>query len=80
MLLQLFITRHFILERFSIYTAFFSLPSLPEAAQGERRRISPKGRTALLAAGALAYFLFAAREGFHGVYPYHGVWERALPR
>ena len=80
LLLQLFITRHFILERFSIYTAFFSLLSLPEAALGEGRRISPKGRTALLAAGALAYFLFAAREGVHGVYPYHGVWERALPR
>ena len=80
LLLQLFITRHFILERFSIYTAFFSLLSLPEAALGEGRRISPNGRTALLAAGALAYFLFAAREEFHGVYPYHGVWERALPR
>ena len=32
----------------------------------------------LLIAAALAYFLFAASQGFHGVYPYHGVWTRAL--
>ena len=35
-------------------------------------------RTALLIAAALAYFLFAASQGFHGVYPYHGVWTREL--
>lgn len=76
LLVQLFITRHFILERLSIYTAFFSLLSLPEAvrASGERRA----GLwTALVVFFGLAYLLFAASQGFHGAYPYHGVWSRA---
>lgn len=76
LLVQLFITRHFILERLSIYTAFFSLLSLPEAvrASGERRA----GLwTALVVLFGLAYLLFAASQGFHGAYPYHGVWSRA---
>lgn len=78
LLIQIFITRHFILERLSIYIAIFSLLALPEAARLPDRRFSPKARTALLLAGAFAYFLFAAWDGFHGVYPYHGVWDRAL--
>lgn len=78
LLVQLFITRHFILERLSIYTAIFSLLSLPEAvrASGERRA----GLwTALVVLFGLAYLLFAASQGFHGAYPYHGVWSRAAP-
>lgn len=78
LLIQLFITRHFILERLSIYVAMFSLLALPEAASVPCRRCSAKVWTALLTAGALAYFLFAASQGFHGVYPYHGVWDRAI--
>ena len=77
-LIQLFITRHFILERLSIYPAMFSLLALPAAAQAPCKLVSSKARTCLLIAGALAYFLFAASQGFHGVYPYHGIWERAL--
>ena len=78
MLIQLFITRHFILERLSIYPAFFCLLALPEAALlgGESRR--SRICTGILLAGGLAYFFFAASQGFHGVYPFRGVWDRAL--
>lgn len=78
LLLQSFITRHFILERLSIYVAMFALLALPEAALAPCRRLSSKARTGILIAGAFAYFLFAASRGFHGVYPYHGVWNRAI--
>lgn len=78
LLIQLFITRHFILERLSIYAAILSLAALPEAALIPEGRRSPRVRTVLLAAGGLAYFLFAVQQGFHGVYPYHGVWDRAI--
>lgn len=77
LLIQLFITRHFILERLSIYVAMFSLLALPAAALAPSQRISSRTRTGILIAGALTYFLFAASQGFHGVYPYHGIWERA---
>lgn len=78
LLLQVFITRHFILERLSIYVAFFSLLALPEAAvRPEDRRLS-RARTWMLLAGGLAYFLFAASQGFHGVYPYHSLWDQAV--
>ncbi|MBD5160678.1 MAG: EpsG family protein [Oscillibacter sp.] len=78
LLIQLFITRHFILERLSIYVAVFSLIALPEAAAAPCGRCSSRVRTGILIAGALAYFLFAASQGFHGVYPYHGVWDQAI--
>lgn len=78
LLIQLFITRHFILERLSIYAAMFSLLALPAAALAPCKRVSSKIRTGVLIAGALAYFFFAARQGFHGVYPYRGIWERAI--
>lgn len=75
LLIQVFITRHFILERLSIYTAFFSILALPEAVREVNGR---KVWTGFLAACCLAYFIFAARQGFHGVYPYHGIWNRAV--
>ena len=54
------------------------LLALPAAAQAPCKLVSSKVRTGLLIAGALAYFLFAASQEFHGVYPYHGIWARAL--
>ena len=78
LLLQLFITQHFILERLSIYVSMFSLLALPAAVCAPCGRIPPRVRTGLLIGGALAYFLFAAAQGFHGVYPYRGIWERAM--
>ena len=78
LLIQLFITRHFILERLSIYVAMFSLLALPAAVFSPCKQISQKTRIGILILGALAYFLFAVSQGFHGVYPYHGIWERVL--
>lgn len=77
LLLQIFITRHFILERLSIYVSMFSLLALPAAALAPCKRVPSKVRTGILIVGALAYFLFAATQGFHGAYPYHGIWDRA---
>ena len=78
MLIQLFITRHFILERLSIYVAMFSLLALPAAAHTPLRKCPFSVWTGLLIAGGFAYFLFAASQGFHGVYPFHGIWSQAL--
>ena len=77
MLIQIFITKHFILERLSIYVAFFSLIALPEAVNASCR-LSRKSRLLLLITGCLIYFLFAASQNFHGVYPYRGIWDKAL--
>ena len=54
------------------------LLALPAAVCAPCGRIPPRVRTGLLIGGALAYFLFAAAQGFHGVYPYRGIWERAM--
>lgn len=77
LLIQCLITQHFILERLSIYTAFFSILALPEATRKIQEQRRAKVWTGLLVVCSLAYFLFAARQGFHGVYPYHGIWSRA---
>ena len=78
LLIQLFITRHFILERLSIYAAFFSLLALTEAALLPGGRLTTRTRKLILLAGGFAYFLFSASQGFHGVYPYRGIWDRVI--
>ncbi len=78
MLIQIFITQHFILERLSIYTAFFTILALPEAVLQTGERRDPRIWTGLLLSCGAVYFLFAASRGFHGVYPYHGVWSMAI--
>lgn len=78
LLLHLFITRHFILERLSVYIAMFALLALPTAALVPYKRISSKIRISLLITGSCVYFLFAVSQGFHGVYPYRGIWDRAI--
>lgn len=78
LLIQLFITRHFLLERFSIYIALFALLALPEAALTPYSKVPSKVRITLLLLGGFAYFLFAAVQGFHDVYPYVGFWQQAL--
>lgn len=77
LLIQVFITKHFILERLSIYVAFFSLTALPEAVNAPCR-LSRKSRLMILIIGCFVYFLFAASQNFHGVYPYRGIWDKAL--
>lgn len=76
-LIQIFITKHFILERFSIYVSFFSLIALPESINAPCK-LSRKGRLAILLVGCLLYFCFAASQNFHGVYPYRGIWDKAI--
>lgn len=78
LLIQVFITRHFILERLSIYVAMSALLALPEAALVPCKRVSVRTRTGVLIVVGIAYFLFAVSQGFHGVYPYHGIWDRAI--
>jgi len=76
-LIQIFITKHFILERLSIYVSFFSLIALPESINAPSK-LSRKSRLAILLVGCLMYFCFAASQNFHGVYPYRGIWDKAL--
>jgi len=76
LLMQAFITKHFILERLSVYVAFFALAALPEAIRAADQRTA-RLRTGLLLGGGFLYFLFAASQGFHGVYPFNGIWDKA---
>ena len=48
LLIQLFITRHFILERLSVYVAIFVLLALPEAALVPCKHLPIKVRTGIL--------------------------------
>ncbi len=92
-LINIFITKHFILERFAIYPFVFSLLAIPEILWGCR---GGEGKVSLpwkkegewrlgcrhvllwfLLLG-LAWFLFAAAEGFHRVYPYVSLLDRSL--
>ncbi len=91
-LIHLFITKHFILERFAIYPFVFSLTAIPEIVASYRSagRSSAKHPRMLqkydcmillfLAFGG-AFFLFAAQKGFHHVYPYVSLLDqsRSMP-
>lgn len=77
--ISFFITRHFILERFSIYTFVFSLIIIPEIIN--RYQTNSKQRYLVLMSFLLfatLYFIFAAVKGFHHVYPYISLFERAV--
>lgn len=84
-IISLFITKHFILERFAIYPFVFSLIAIPEIISSYQK----KGRDSkpvltyhrvlflfLIFGGA--YFVFAAFCGFHHVYPYVGLWDKSI--
>lgn len=88
-LISLFITKHFILERFSVYPFILSILALPEVIasdsyrsyqeKGEREEKQDKrygwvlGICLGLAGG---YFFFAVWKGFHHVYPYVSLLQR----
>lgn len=77
--ISFFITRHFILERFSVYPFVFSLIIIPEII--DSYRIKSKQRCLALILFlffAALYFSFAAVKGFHHVYPYISLFERAV--
>ena len=85
LLISLFLTKHFILERFAVYPFTFSLLAIPEilaayqkeAALEERSVKKYKGALSLFLLFGMGYFLFAAAKGFHNVYPYVSLLKRA---
>jgi len=84
-LISLFITKHFILERFAVYPFALSLIAIPDIVSsfqgGAPDQKNPHARlivTALFMAVSGGYFLFAASRGFHNVYPYVSLFDRSI--
>lgn len=84
-LLSLFITRHFIIERFAVYPFVFSLTAIPEICTSFRKKTARSCRffnryqlvVLLFLAFGGAFFLFAAAKGFHQVYPYTSLLDQS---
>lgn len=85
-IISLFITKHFILERFAVYPFAFSLLAIPEIICSYECEKRPGRKPALtyhrvlllfLLFGGM-YFAFAALFGFHHVYPYTGLWDKSI--
>lgn len=77
LLISVFITKHFILERFAIYPFVLSLIAIPDIAASscssqQQNRFS---RIIFLLFGS-AYFFFAVSKGFHNVYPYISLLDK----
>ena len=78
--ISLFITKHFILERFAVYPFVFSLTAIPEIiiSTCDGKPILTYRRILILfLLFGMAYFLFAAANGFHNVYPYVSILEKS---
>lgn len=82
-LISLFVTKHFILERFAVYPFALSLAAIPNIIDSFRNKSGEKKDAAydcvlvlFLIFGA-AYFLFAAYKGFHNVYPYVSLLDKS---
>lgn len=81
-IINLFITKHFILERFSVYPFAISLIAIPEIIYSYRRK-GKKQTTSyycvliLFILYGIAYFLFATYKGFHNVYPYISLLDKS---
>lgn len=83
-LISFYITKHFILERFAVYPFVFSLIAVPdiiasyrsEKKRGKRERTMYRFVLILWLLFGAGYFLFAAANGFHQVYPYVSLLER----
>lgn len=74
------ITKHFILERFAVYPFILSILTIPELVYGYPASVPKMKRTPVLIlflCFGLSYFLFAASKGFHHVYPYFSLLDRA---
>ncbi len=84
--ISLFITKHFILERFAVYPFVFSLIGIPEIIFSYRNQKGLSSKSVLTYHRVLflflifggAYFAFAAFCGFHHVYPYIGLWDKSM--
>ena len=76
--ISFFITKHFILERFSLYFFIFSLILIPEIIFFDKKA-SKKNIVFLFSIIlGLSYFSFSAKEEFHNVYPYRSIFDRAI--
>lgn len=84
-LISLFITKHFILERFAVYPFAFSLIAIPDILASYREdapdMVQAKQRYRWIMAVFLlfggAYFVFASVKGFHHVYPYVSLLDKS---
>lgn len=84
-LISLFITKHFILERFAIYPFTLSLLAIPEIINSYQIKKKTGTNTMdyhrvlflFLLFGAV-WFCFAAAKGYHRVYPYVSLLDRSL--
>ncbi len=84
-LINLFIMKHFILERFSIYFFAVSLTAIPEIIDSYReegKQNKMLGNHYYRVIGVffifgMGYFLFAVSKGFHHVYPYVSFLRRS---
>lgn len=87
-LISFFITKHFILERFAVYPFVFSLIAIPDIIVSYREQKECSRKSVLLYRCVLTfwllfgllYFIFAAVNGFHGVYPYVSLLERGYSK
>lgn len=85
LLISLFLTKHFILERLAVYPFVFSLTAVPAVTASFRAKDpSAKKQPApyyfvmlLFVLFGLFYFFFAALKGFHHVYPYISLLEKS---
>lgn len=89
-LISLFLTKHFILERFAVYPFVISLAAIPDILADHKEKTAEEGtgeavcnpaalqpvRLQFLLFGALS-FLFAAERGFHHVYPYISLLDKS---
>lgn len=82
--INLFITKHFILERFSIYPFTLSLIAIPEIIASYRKEKDSRKQfftyrrvllLFLLFGGV--YFFFAVSKGYHHVYPYVSLLDKS---
>ncbi len=85
-LISLFITKHFILERFAVYPFLCSLLAIPDIIASYQATQHSESKTqkgtyyyvmALFLAFGAAYFIFASTKGFHNVYPYISLLDKS---
>ncbi len=72
----IFMMKHFILERFSIYFFIGAIVLIPRIVSLQSETKLKVAGMGLAFASSFIYFLYAASEGFHGVYPYVSLFQK----
>lgn len=76
-IIYIYITKHFIIERFSIYVFLFSIILIPEIINSfESNKVYKNLAIAITLIIGINYFMFAVNEGFHHVYPYISIFQK----